>query len=132
MKYPYRIKLSDTDAAGRIYFASACRIAHEAFESLMDSIGYDLNSMITKRPFVLPVVHVVARYEHPLLLGDAITVDTRVKNISRKSVSFDHEITGKDGRMAAFITITHAVVSKRTARATDMPPALRKALLATA
>jgi len=130
MNYPYRIKLADTDAAGRIYFASACRIAHESFESFMESIGYDLNSLISKLPFVLPVVHMVARYEHPLMLGDTVTVNSRVKNISRKSVSFDHIISGKDGKKAVLITITHAVVSKRTAKAVAIPPKFRKALLA--
>jgi len=129
MKYQYRIKLADTDAAGRIYFASACRIAHESFESFMDSIGYDVNSLISKHPFVFPVVHMTARYAHPLTLGESVVVDTRVKNIGKKSVSFDHKIAGKDGKVAMFVTITHAAVSKRTSKAVDIPPKFRKALL---
>lgn len=128
MKYSYQIKLADTDAAGRIYFASACRIAHESFEYYMAAAGLDISAIIGRMPFVLPVVHLSARYERPLTLGETIMVDTWVKEIGSKSVSFDHEICNADGKMAVFVTITHAVVSKATSKAVPMPKRLRQAL----
>ena len=92
MKYAYRIKLADTDGAGRIYFAAACRIAHEAFEHYMDVIGCSIDGMIAERRYGLPVVALNAEYAAPLTLGQTITVDTRVKKISEKTVSFEPEV----------------------------------------
>jgi 1,4-dihydroxy-2-naphthoyl-CoA hydrolase len=128
MKHNYRIRLSDTDAAGRIYFASACRIAHESFEQFMEAIGFDLNAMINEMHFGLPVVHVDADYRASLNLGTAITIETTVKSLGNKSVVFEHVLATDSGEPAIVITITHAVVSKKTSRAVVMPANLRKAL----
>jgi 1,4-dihydroxy-2-naphthoyl-CoA hydrolase len=128
MKRSYRIRLADTDAAGRIYFAAAARIAHESFEHFMEIIGFDLQAVITDAPFVLPVVHLEATYKQPLSLGDSITVETMVKSLGDRSVTFRHTLMTSKGEPAVEITLTHAVVSKKNARSMRMPPALRTAL----
>jgi 1,4-dihydroxy-2-naphthoyl-CoA hydrolase len=128
MKTTYRIRLADTDAAGRIYFASALRIAHESFEHFMEVIGFDVPRMLTTLPFALPVVRVEANYHASLKLGDEITVESKVSAVGKRSVTFSHTlITGK-GRAAVDVTITHAVIAKKTGKSVAMPTALRKAL----
>jgi 1,4-dihydroxy-2-naphthoyl-CoA hydrolase len=127
MKYTYRIKLADTDAAGRIYVASAVRIAHESFEHVMDVIGFGADRIIAKSPFILPVVRVEADYRRALALGETVTADTRIEKIGKRSVTFAHRIDNAKGSLAVRVLITHAAVSKKTGRAVPLPPALKKA-----
>ncbi len=129
MNYPYRIRMSDTDAAGRIYFAAAMDIAHASFEHLMSSIGHDLITMIRSGTFILPVVHAEADYRAPLQLGDLISVETKVKSIGKGSVTFIHDLIAENGKKCITVTITHAAVSKKQGKAIHVPAALRKALL---
>lgn len=128
MKYAYRIKLADTDAAGRIYFASACRIAHEAFEHYLDVIGFGVETILASHPFVLPVVRAEADFNIPLGLGETISVDTTVQSVGDKSATFRHVLYDGRNRPAVEVTITHAAVSKKTGKATSLPTALRQAL----
>lgn len=128
MKYAYRIKLADTDGAGRIYFASACEIAHEAFEHFMDVIGFGISEMISNGALGLPVVGLKAKYDLPLTLGQTITVDTTVKDISDKTVTFKHKLIDEKKRTAVTVSITHAAVSGKSGKAISMPAKLAKAL----
>lgn len=128
MKYAYRIKLADTDAAGRIYFTAACEIAHEAFEHFMDVIGFGISDMIADGSYGLPVVELKAKYDAPLTLGQTITVDTTVKEVREKCVTFKHELIDEKKRTSVIVTITHAAVSGKTGKAIALPAKLTKAL----
>ncbi|HMO02993.1 MAG TPA: acyl-CoA thioesterase [Kiritimatiellia bacterium] len=128
MNHTCRVQLADTDAAGRIYFAAALRLAHEAFENAMASAGLDLRAILERKPFVLPVVRVEADYRAPLALGDAITVVSRTAAIGARSFAMNHQLRNAHGDIAVDVTITHAVVAKDTGKATDLPDQLRAVL----
>jgi len=126
--YAYRIRLADTDAAGRIYFAAAGRIAHEAFEQVMSEIGFALGTMIEKGDIGLPVVRAEADYHKPIKLGDLVTVRTRVHKIGQKSVTFQHEIQTAEGLTAIQVVMTHVAVSGKTGKPVSLPAKLKKIL----
>jgi len=128
MKHTYQIRLADTDAAGRIYFTSACRIAHESFEQFMDTIGFDLNTVIHSLDFGLPIVHLEATYKMALVLGQTVTIETVVEELGKRSVTFSHLLSTSSGDAAVLVTITHAVVSKKSGKSIMMPARLKKAL----
>lgn len=129
-KYAVTIRLSDTDASGRIFFAKAFRIAHEAFEHYMREAGYPVSGMLGKASIGLPVVHAAADFREALHLGDDVTVSTSVASIGKTSVSFAHEIH-KGKALAVKIKITHVAVSNETGRAVKIPPALKRKLVRT-
>ena len=128
MKYHYRIRLADTDAAGRIYFASASRIAHEAFEALMEVIGFGIDELIQKGEIGLPVVHAEASFRQSLKLGNAVDVHTKVSRMGDRSLTFTHSFLSGSDSPVITVTITHAVISAKTGKAIKIPPALKKAL----
>ncbi|MBU1694514.1 MAG: hypothetical protein KJ726_01965 [Verrucomicrobia bacterium] len=45
----FRVRMHDTDAAGIIFFTSQLRMAHEAFESFLDSVGLGLGTLLAAR-----------------------------------------------------------------------------------
>ncbi len=122
--YPYTIRLADTDAAGRAYFASVCRIAHEAFEAYMDQIDLGLHHLLAECDWGLPVVRAEADFRHELRLGFRVTVSTAVIATGTTSITFRHTIALEDGSVAATITLTHVAVSRATGAAIPLPPAL--------
>ncbi len=128
MNHTCHVHLADTDAAGRIYFASALRIAHEAFELALTAAGLPIRAILENEPFVLPVVRVEADYRAPLALGDAITVVTHTAKVGPRSFIMNHLVQNERGETAVDVTITHAVVAKATGKATEIPDHLRAAL----
>lgn len=125
--YAYTIRLSDTDASGRIYFNEALRIAHESFEQFMADAGHPVAGMLDRSSIGLPVVHASADFREPLGLGDEVMVETSVASIGKTSISFAHDIK-KGKSVAVKIKITHVAVSNETGRAVKIPPALKRKL----
>jgi len=130
MEYTYTIRLSDTDAAGRIFFAAAGRIAHDAWETWMETKGLPIAGIIRDAAWGLPVVQSATEFHKPLALGDRITITTRVAQVGRRSVTFSHQLHRADGSVAARVTMTHVAVSARTGKAIALPKALLRTLQA--
>lgn len=126
--FAYRIKLGDTDAAGRIYFAAAFRIAHDAFEEGMAAIDFPVAGMINDATLGFPVVHAEATFAAPLKLGDIIYVNTLVKKVGNNSVTFQHEIKNSSGEVAVKVILIHVTVSPKTGKTIKLPARLRAAL----
>lgn len=126
--YAYRIKLGDTDAAGRLYFAAAFRIAHDSFEEDMNTIGMPIANMIKDAKIGLPVVHAEATYMAPLAIGDTVFVTTLVKKVGKSSISFLHEIKTASGDVAIKVQLIHVAVSPKTGKTVNLPARLRKIL----
>jgi 1,4-dihydroxy-2-naphthoyl-CoA hydrolase len=126
--FAYRIKLGDTDAAGRLYFAAAFRIAHDAFEEGMDTIGLPVAGMIKEGKVGFPVVHADATYARPVNVGDTVFVTTMIKKVGNSSVHFQHEIKCADGHLAIKVNLIHVTVSAKIGKTIKLPPPFRRAL----
>lgn len=126
--YTYRIKLGDTDAAGRLYFAAAFRIAHDAFEESMTSAGLSVAEMIHEGKIGFPVVHAEATYVAPLRVGDMVFVTTMIKKAGHSSANFMHEIKTAAGEVAISVQLIHVAVSAKTGKTIKLPARIRAML----
>ncbi len=72
--YLRRVYLSDTDAAGVVYFAKGLEICHEAYEESLADAGISLKQMIPLGATALPIVHAEIDFIRPLFCGDQIQV----------------------------------------------------------
>jgi 1,4-dihydroxy-2-naphthoyl-CoA hydrolase len=129
MEYRYQLKMADTDAAGRMFFLAAGRIAHESFEQLLATLGFGLRRILAELPFVLPIVRLEADYREPLYLEEWLTVETGLARLGERSLTLRHQLRKDSGRVAVVVTITHVAVAKETGQAMPLPAELRQALL---
>lgn len=126
--YTTTIKLGDTDAAGRLYFAAAFRIAHDAFEESMSAIGLPIAGMIAGGKVGFPVVHAEATYAAPLQMGEKVYVNTLVKKVGHSSVNFQHEIKNAAGIIAIRVNLIHVTVSPKTGKTVKLPGRFKNTL----
>ncbi|HAC62501.1 MAG TPA: 1,4-dihydroxy-2-naphthoyl-CoA hydrolase [Cyanothece sp. UBA12306] len=98
--YNRRIYLSDTDAAGVVYFASLLSICHEAYETSLQAAAIDFKTLVSPGNLALPIVHAEIDFFRPLFCGDDIIIklscvelkDTEFIIIYQVSVSLSPEI----------------------------------------
>lgn len=121
------IRLGDTDAAGCLYFANQFRLAHEAYEAWLTSIGMPLGNLLAAGRIGLPIVHASADFRTPLRVGDAIEINIRPARIGRTSFTLVYRIT-HNGETAGHVTTIHVAVSGKRAKPRALPVALRKHL----
>ena len=76
--YQTKIKLHETDAAGLIFFSNQFKLMHDAYESLLETIGFGFSDLIRKCDFFLPIIHAEADYKKPLFVGDVLEIQVKV------------------------------------------------------
>ena len=123
-----KVRLYDTDAAGVVFFANYFKLAHDAYEEFMDSIGCGIDRILKETAYILPVVHGEADYKKPLTLGETVTVSITAQV---KETSFVLYYTLKDvqGGTAAILETVHVAVDGKTKKKIPLPENVRQGLL---
>jgi 1,4-dihydroxy-2-naphthoyl-CoA hydrolase len=121
------VRLYDTDAAGIVFFANYFRIAHDAYQVFMKSIGHGLDRIIGQSDYLLPIVHAEADYKKPLVFGNIVTVSIKGQV---KDTSFVVSYTLKDesGVTVAQLQTVHVAMDKRTGKKIALPEEIKKGL----
>lgn len=94
MKFDYlrRIYLSDTDAAGVVYFAKGLEICHQAYEESLTQRGISLSQMIQDGKTALPIVHAEIDFLRPLFCGDRIQISLVASLIDEREFAIAYQI----------------------------------------
>lgn len=129
--YRTTIKLRDTDATGVLFFTEQLRLALEAFETYLSSLGISLNSLLASSGYLMPIVHAEADFAAPLRLGDAIEIHWGLENIGNSSFTFvSHFLKAEDRRSSGKVKIVHVAVDKHTGSKIVLPKAVLELLQA--
>lgn len=131
-RYRFQVRLHDTDAAGVLFFGHLFRHAHDAYEALMEALGFPLSIMIrdglgsTKSG--LPIIQAEARFLRPMVQGDTIDIGVSVREIRKRSFALDYRFLDLEGRPCASAHTVHAMTGVMNAGEPRLPEALRLAL----
>ncbi|MEM6614058.1 MAG: thioesterase family protein [Cyanobacteria bacterium P01_C01_bin.72] len=126
--YQRRIHLSDTDAAGVLYFAKGLEICHEAYEESLIQSGIDLNQMIRGRKTALPIVHGEIDFLRPLFCGDLVQVNLAASliNNSELAIAYQISLTNNLEQIVIKAQTRHVCINPQTRTRMDLPPEMRE------
>lgn len=110
--YPFSVRLHDTDAAGRLFFAHLFRHAHDAYEAFMEQAGVPLARLIREGDILLPLVHAQADYHRALCQGDRVEVEVSIEEIRTRSFAVGYRFRTADGALAATAQTVHLQVNR--------------------
>lgn len=123
--YQTKIKLHETDAAGLLFFSNQFKIIHDAYESLLETIGYDFAQLIRNRDIFLPIVHAESDYRAPLFVGDALSIQVSVDKIGKTSFSLAYKLLNAKQKLVGTGRTVHVAVNKSTRKKIILPKDLR-------
>ena len=123
--YQTKIKLHETDAAGLLFFSNQFKIIHDAYESLLERIGFGFADLIRNQPFFLPIVHAEADYKSPLFVGDLIEIHIVVAKVGKTSFTFAYTLIDADQKTVGTAQTVHVTMDKATRAKIPLPPDLR-------
>jgi acyl-CoA thioester hydrolase len=102
-----KIYYEDTDCGGVVYYANYLRYMEIARTEYLASKGYSVKKMMDEGTIFM-VLHVEIDYKFPARYGDTIEIETRVRDVSRITMVFEHVMREKtSGRV---LTQCHAKV----------------------
>ena len=128
--YNYKtvIKLHDTDAAGILFFSHQFEMIHDAYESLLEKIGFGFAKLIKDKDYFLPIVHAESDYKRPLFVGDRITIQVGVESIGTTSFGFFYKLFNEKKQLVGTARTIHVTVNKKTKKKIPLPADMRRAI----
>ena len=124
--YQTKIKLHQTDAAGLLFFAHQFSMIHDAYESLLEQIGFGFAELIRDKGFFLPIVHAEADYTKPLFVGDVLEIQVTVDKIGKHSFTFAYNLLNANQESVGSATTVHVTMDKATQKKIPLPADLRE------
>lgn len=126
-KNDYIVKLPDTDAAGILFFANYLKLAHEAYESFMEEIGFSLRYIIDESDIFILIAHTEADYKSSLRLEDRYSIGITVSKIGKTSFDLTYRFVS-DKKEVAIVKTIHVVTDKESGRPLRLPRKLLDSL----
>ena len=126
--YQRRIYLSDTDAAGVVYFAKGLEICHEAYEESLAKAGINLNQMIREGKTALPIVRAEIDFLRPLFCGDLVRVNLTTSLINNSEFAIAYQISPVDNSEQILIKAhtRHVCINPQIRQKIDLPAAMQE------
>jgi 1,4-dihydroxy-2-naphthoyl-CoA hydrolase len=122
------VRLHHTDAAGLLFFADQFKLAHDAYETFMESAGFPFAPLLRSGEFLLPVVHAEADFKGMLQTGDKLVIQVRAERIGDTSFTLAYTILRNDTELVGSVKTVHVLVSRSNMQKLPLQPRLRSAL----
>ncbi|MFD2177611.1 acyl-CoA thioesterase [Veronia pacifica] len=126
---PYRIRFSDCDPAGIVFYPQYFVMFNDLLEAWVDAIldggfaGY-----IGKSRFGMPIVRLEADFVSVSEMGDDVDLELEVQRLGSKSISLEYRCVGKDEDLRMSVQQTLVTTSLDNHKSIEIPPALRSAI----
>jgi len=124
----FSVRLSDTDAAGILFFGNYFKIAHEAYEIFMESIDFSLAYVLDKAEALVLIVHAESEYKNSFKLGERFNIELNVDKIGKTSFTLSYRFISSNKKLMAEIKTVHVAVDKVKNRPVKLPERLKKEL----
>ncbi len=86
-----KVRVDDTDLMQVVHFKNYLMYFDQGFVSFMDGIVQGVSKCVEKG-IVFPVKRIEIIYENSAKFGDTVLIETRVKEIGKKSITFFHDL----------------------------------------
>ena len=124
-----RVRWSDVDIAGIIYFGAYVRFLELAETELFRELGFPFNVMFDKLDIWLPRVHLAFDFYSPALMDDELLLRTTVDRLGKSSITLKMVAHNqRSGEVSAAATLIVATVNRAAMKSIPIPAELRAAL----
>ena len=121
-----RINFYDCDPAGILFFANIFKLAHSAYEEMMEKLNLSID-FFNDDKYVLPILNSEAKFVSPIKAGDKIEIEIKVSQLKKSSFELSYIFTKKDKILAEAKTV-HVCVDKITFSKIALPDELYQSL----
>ena len=125
-KTKIRVRYAETDQMGFVFHSNFFPYFEVARAESIRQLGFTYADM-EKMGLIMPVVEVQARFLHPALYDDLLTIKTFLKEIPlHHKIEFHHEVFNEKGELLCTGKIILYFMQKEGMKRTTLPEALKK------
>ncbi len=122
------VYLSDTDAAGVVYFATGLQMCHEAYEASLDAAKISLQQFLAEGKIAIPIVHAAIDFLRPLHCSDKLQINlitTRLKD-SEFEIAYKIATVSNLEKIAIAANTRHVCIDLQTRTRIELPDAIEQ------
>lgn len=119
-----KVRMHDTDMAGRLYFARQFRFVNDALEDLVYDEGLDYNRVGKDEHFMFVIVHCEADYYAQLTVGNRLNVHVSCERIGKTSFTLLYQIYRGEKEIVGISRTVHVTIDVRTGDKIPIPEKL--------
>lgn len=124
-----RIRFSDCDPAGIVFYPQYFVLFNGAMEDWVDALGIGMANLITKRRTGMPSVRLEADFHSISRFGDNVLLQLEVERVGSKSLTLQWRCVAKDtGELRMALKQVIVTTSLETHQAIEIPADLRAAI----
>ncbi len=124
-----RVRWSDCDPLGIIFYGAYIRLFEIAEHELLRAVGLPFDTLRGERGVWLPRKAFHAEFDAPAAMDEAVTIAAGIQAIGTTSITFAFTVVRtSDGAPRAHATLTVVCVDKATMTKYPVPAWLREAL----
>ena len=124
-----RVRWSDVDIAGIIYFGAYVRFIELAETELFRELGYSYGEMFERLNIWLPRVHLDFDFYAPALMDDELLLRTHIAKLGSSSITLRMIVHNtRANEVDAAATLVVAAVDRATMKSQPLPEDFRAAL----
>jgi 1,4-dihydroxy-2-naphthoyl-CoA hydrolase len=90
--YLRTVRLSDTDAAGVVYFTNVLAMCHEAYEESLETAGIDLKVFVNNPTTAIPIIHGSVDFFRPMFCGDKLIIHLTPQQLNDREFEVTYQI----------------------------------------
>ncbi|MCC6746896.1 MAG: acyl-CoA thioesterase [Deltaproteobacteria bacterium] len=123
-----KVRFSEVDRAGIVYFPRFLNYFHVAFEDFFDQyLGTPYADVITQEGFAFPAVRTEVDFKKPLRFGELMEIEVAIEEIGRKSCRFRYTLRVKgDEEVRAVGRVTSVAVEMAGFTSIPIPDKYRR------
>lgn len=121
------IQLHHTDAYGIIFFANQFKFCHDAFQALLDDLGFPLPPTRHDVPSMFVIVHAECDYKAPIHVGDKLTVEVFAEKIGTTSLIMGYRFTNQHGVLVGIGKTVHVFIDTKTSQKVPLTEVVKTA-----
>ena len=121
MNFNYLVKFNDVDHAGRIYFAQAFHIAHQALEDYWQNDSKGWAHWFNNPEWIVPIVHAEANFLGEVRAGESLNCEIQFAEKGNSSISLAYQFANSAGKKVMSVNTKHVVVDKATGQPRSVP-----------
>jgi 1,4-dihydroxy-2-naphthoyl-CoA hydrolase len=122
------IYLSDTDAAGVLYFARGMSLCHEAYEEWLQVRGISLQKILLEKKIALPIVHCQIDFFNPIFCGDRLEIKLELLEIETTYFAIAYQLfaTSSTDQLLAKALTKHVCIDPHTRKRVALIPEIAR------
>jgi 1,4-dihydroxy-2-naphthoyl-CoA hydrolase len=133
MSYNYyrTVRLSDTDAAGVVYFANVLNICHEAYEESLVNANINIKIFLNNSAIAIPIVSASVNFFRPIFCGDRLFITLKTQKLNNSEFEINYCVYNSSDRVIAKAKTKHVCIQTLDRKKINLPDSIARWLVLT-